>query len=131
MVSPMTEPLFSVSSRERAFVTIFGERYDLRRPDEGTKADTADARKISIRIATVQGKRNPSDRDWEILTQDARRLVLLLCPSMPEHIVKFLTLSELAGIADAWARAYEARDIPTEPVATVDALNLERGEQEP
>lgn len=99
-------PLFVIGPRERAHVLIFGRRYDLRRPDEGTAADTNAAKTLGQRISVLGSRKNPTASDLQNLTQATRELILLLVPEIDESTIKFLTLAECAGIASAWDTAY-------------------------
>lgn len=113
MTEPSAEPLLVIGPRERAHVLIFGRRYELRRPDEGTTADTNAAKTLGQRISSLASRKNPTTSDMQNLAQATRELILLLLPEMDESTIKFLTLAECAAIASAWEKAY-GKDRPGE-----------------
>lgn len=99
-------PLVTIGTRARPWISIFGQRYGLRRPDEGTIADQQRTRLLGRRLEAIGKKANLTEQDQQVLTDSAREVVRLLLPELSEETVKFLTISELAEISTAWSSVF-------------------------
>lgn len=106
MTQPESEPLVTIAPRERKTISVFGQTYEFKRPDEGTKAEHNEVRQLGTRIERIASKPTKSDVDINNLVRDARRLMQLLLPHLPDAEIQFLTVGDMAAIAAAWSREY-------------------------